>query len=399
MPQTPPSLRQGVAVGTFALVALVVALAVGGVWWVQQREEPSSPDASDSTASSSEDDDGDPTDESANEGAGDGHGDGDGDGDGQPGDGSDADPGLGEEAEQIAMQDFPDDPRLLVVSVDGLGSLWVSKSSTPTLADLLSQGAGTLNARTEVERTVTLPNHTSMVTGDRVAAVHGGHGVTWNHTSTRSVAPGTGSVFSRIAQAGGSSAVYAGKEKFEMWERAWPGTMEPFEIRDQSALVTDTITDLSEADHDLVFLHLAGPDSAGHKYGWGSTEYLAAVETADADINRVVTAIVADPELAEEVVVVVTADHGGVPGTRAHIDRSRPENYTIPFVVWGPGIATGDIYDLNPDYRDPGRGQPGYDGPQPVRNGDVANLVTDLLDLDAVPGSLIGAAQDLDVEE
>ena len=148
-----------------------------------------------------------------------------------------------------------------------------------------------------------------------------------------------------------------------------------------------------------MFLHLAGPDGAGHKYGWGSAAYVAAVKNADADIDRVVSAIVEDPELAEDVVVIVTADHGGVPGTMAHIDRTRSENYTIPFVVWGPGIARGDLYDLNPDYRDPGGGRPSYDGPQPVRNGDVANLVTDLLGLGAVPGSLFDTAQDLDVEE
>ena len=114
-------------------------------------------------------------------------------------------PGARKAAEEIAAQDFPDDPRVLVISVDGLGSLWVTESSTPTLADLLAQGAGTLNARTAVEKTVTLPNHTGMVTGDRVNAAQGGHGVTWNETSTRSVVPGTDSVFSTIDDEGGSS--------------------------------------------------------------------------------------------------------------------------------------------------------------------------------------------------
>jgi len=362
MPQTSPPTRPTGTAATVALIALVVAVAVGGLWWVRHQDEPGGADPG-------------------------------------PGDGTDADPGLGDEAEEIANQDFPDDPRVLVISVDGLGSLWVSKTSTPTLADLLGQGAGTLNARTEVEKTVTLPNHTGMVTGVRVDAAHGGHGVTWNHTSTRSVAPGTDSVFSTIDEAGGSSAVFVGKDKFEMWGRAWPGTIDELEIdEDQSALVSDAIADLRGDDRDLVFLHLAGPDAAGHEHGWGSPAYLGAVKQADADIDRVVSAIVGDPELAQETVVIVTADHGGVPGTRSHTDRRRPEDFTIPFAVWGPGIPPGDLYALNPDYRDPGQGQTGYDGPQPVRNGDVANLVTDLLGLDAVPGSQFDAAHDLDVE-
>ncbi len=288
---------------------------------------------------------------------------------------------------------------MVVISVDGLGSLWVSQATTPTLADLLEQGAGTLNARTEVEKTVTLPNHTGMVTGVRVDAARGGHGVTWNHTSTRSVVPGTESVFTTIDSAGGSSAVYVGKEKFEMWGRAWPDAIDVLDINsDQTALVTDAITDLRDDDHDLVFLHLAGPDGAGHEHGWGSTPYLAAVGNADADIHRVVSAIIADPDLAKETVVVVTADHGGTPGTTTHQDRTRSEDYTIPFVVWGPGVTPGDLYGLNPDYREPGQDRPGYGGPQPVRNGDVANVVTDLLGLQAVPGSQFDVGHDLDVD-
>jgi hypothetical protein len=65
-------------------------------------------------------------------------------------------------------------------------------------------------------------------------------------------------------------------------------------------------------------------------------------------------------------------------------------------VVWGPGVTADDLYDLNPDYADPGRKRTTYAGAQPVRNGDVANLATDLLGLTKVPGSELDAGQDLD---
>lgn len=42
------------------------------------------------------------------------------------------------------------------------------------------QGARTPNARTAVEATRTMPNHTSMLTGRRVDTDLGGHGVTFN---------------------------------------------------------------------------------------------------------------------------------------------------------------------------------------------------------------------------
>ena len=93
---------------------------------------------------------------------------------------------------------------------------------------------------------------------------------------------------------------------------------------------------------------------------------------------------------------MLTADHGGPPGEKGHDDASDVENYRIPFVVWGRGIRPADLYELNPDYADPGTGRPAYGGPQPVRNGDLANLVTELLGLGPVPGSELDAGQDLD---
>ena len=68
-------------------------------------------------------------------------------------------------------------------------------------------------------------------------------------------------------------------------------------------------------------------------------------------------------------------------------------------MVWGIGVARGtDLYALNPgDRRDPGVGRPTYAGVQPIRNGEVANLVLDLLDLPSVPGSTTNAWQGLSV--
>jgi len=57
-----------------------------------------------------------------------------------------------------------------------------------------------------------------------------------------------------------------------------------------------------------------------------------------------------------------------------------------------------DLYDLNTDYRDPRQGRPTYaKARQPIRNGTVANLVTDVLGLPAVAESQVDALQDLDV--
>ena len=73
-------------------------------------------------------------------------------------------------------------------------------------------------------------------------------------------------------------------------------------------------------------------------------------------------------------------------------------HFRIPFLAWGDGVRAGDLYDLNDDYKKPGRKRPSYAKPkQPVRNAAVGNLALDLLGLGAIPRSEVDADQDLDV--
>jgi predicted AlkP superfamily pyrophosphatase or phosphodiesterase len=289
---------------------------------------------------------------------------------------------------------------VLAISVDGLNVEALSDGGA--FARLLDEGASTLDARTEVELTVTLPNHTGMLTGRRVDADHGGHGVTWNEEIPGRTVPGpsgdgVSSVFDVVHDAGGTTALFAGKDKFATFERSWPDAIDEFEVEeDADALVDDAIEDLTTQRRRFTFLHLELPDVAGHASGWMSPAYLDAVAETDRLLGEVLDAVDATPRLSKRLVVVLTADHGGPPGEKQHDDADELANYRIPFAVWGRGIPAGDLYELNPDYDEPGSTQPSYDGPQPVRNGDLANLATELLGLGPVPGSELDAEQDLD---
>lgn len=293
------------------------------------------------------------------------------------------------------------DRSVLAISVDGLDP----DAMTGAAFDrLLAEGAGTRNARTAVELTVTLPNHASMLTGRRVDPGEGGHGVTWNVEVPGATAPGPDgsgveSVFDVVHAAGGATALYAGKDKFATFQRSWPDAIDDFEVdEDADDLVADVVDDLVDGAPRFTFLHLAFPDEAGHEHGWGSPEYVAAVADTDRLLGEVLAAVDATPRLRERLVVVLTADHGGPPGERSHSDPTDPDNHRVPFVVWGAGTAPGDLYDLDPDVADPGSRRPAYDAPRPpVRNGDLANVSLTLLGLGPVPGSELDADQQLDL--
>ena len=295
--------------------------------------------------------------------------------------------------------------RVLAISVDGLNPTAIKQlgpDEAPNFYRLIDDGASTLNARTAVEQTVTLPNHTGMVTGRRIAKAGGGHGVTWNQDRRRrTVHEAAGhrvsSVFNVVHKAGRGTALFAGKPKFALFNRSWNKAIDRFHVDERQArLVRAVRRDLVDHERAFTFLHVALPDKAGHEHGFMSDKYLAAVQRTDELLGTILATIDSQPALGENLVVLLTADHGGKGAN--HTNQRRLANYRIPFLAWGPGVPSGNLYDLNDDYENPGKGRPSYAGAQPVRNADVANLATDLLGLGAVPGSEFDAAQDLDVE-
>lgn len=297
---------------------------------------------------------------------------------------------------------------VVAISVDGLNTDALDKlgrERTPRLHDLMDSGASTLNARTEYELTVTLPNHTGMVTGRRIEAATGGHGVTWNDDRRRpaTVQAAAGqrveSVFTQVAAAGGSTALFASKTKFSLWKRSWPLAIDTTRIQLDNALLARSVRrDLRDRERAFRFVHLSLPDAVAHDYGFMSPRYLRAVQQVDRLVGVIVDAVRSDAELVGRTAIILTSDHGGL--SDSHSDARKLANYRVAFMVAGPGVPAGaDLYDLNADdYGDPGKRRTTYSRtPPPVRNGDLANLTLDLLDLPAVPGSEHNFRLDLDV--
>lgn len=310
--------------------------------------------------------------------------------------------------------------RVLAISVDGLNSRAITQLGTsraPSFHRLMREGAWTFNARTEQEMTKTLPNHTGMLTGRRIDEDKGGHGVDFNSDTGTTVHKTAGhyvaSVFDVVHDRGGHTALYSAKTKFALFSRTWnthgakdrtgknhgKAKIDRVTIDENNArLVSQLTAELKSSPRQFTFLHISLPDKAGHADGFMSKDYIEAVRQTDVLLGQVLAAIDSRPRLRKEMLVVLTSDHGG--NGANHSTASSLQNYRVPFMVWGPGVgvpAGRDLYTTNPTFRDPKTSRPSYRGKQPIRNGDVANLVTDVLDLPTVPGSSLDRPRTLNV--
>ncbi len=315
---------------------------------------------------------------------------------------------------------------LIHISVDGLRSDAVTvlgPDNAPNFYRLRTEGAYTDNARTDVGETVTLPNHTTQLTG---LGVHGerGHNYRANQLpsskTTLHANKGTyiRSVFDVAHDHGLSTCLYASKDKFVLYEQSYnesngaQDTIGEDNGRDKidaylftentTVLVSSYLKAMTSAPYNYCMLHLRDPDTAGHGYRWDITPgsaYLASIMRIDDLLGDILAAIEGDQTLNRKTAIILTSDHGGRLRTRTHRPSFNRENYTIPFYVWGPGVSAGvELYTLNSTNRsDPGSIRPAYSEKQPIRNGDSANLALDLLGLGSVPQSTINAPQDLRV--
>jgi Type I phosphodiesterase / nucleotide pyrophosphatase len=306
---------------------------------------------------------------------------------------------------------------VIAISIDGLNPRAIDelgKSRTPAFHRLIREGASTLNARTVREKTSTTPNHTSMLTGRRVDAKHGGHGYTENFDNGGTIHQAAGhyvaSVFDVVHDHGGSTAFFGAKAKFRLYKRTWNthggpdrvgrnngrAKIDRFNIdQNNTRLVAKVTADLRRRPREFTFVHLSLPDRVGHSSGFMGRQYLDAVQRTDRLVGRILNAVADRPELHRHTLVILTADHGG--RGAAHYNPRSLQNFRIPFMTWGAGIPAGrNLYGLNPTFHSPGSSRTSYRGKQPIRNGDLANLATDALDLPRVPGSEFGSRRTLD---
>jgi len=226
--------------------------------------------------------------------------------------------------------------RVLIVTFDGLRPDAIQAAEMDNLLALMQGGAYTLTAQT-IMPSVTLPAHTSMVTGTCPAR----HIVRWNeYVPENGYALGT-DIFDLAHAAGLRTVIVTGKEKLRHVTE--PASTDFFGFIDD----TDRVKDITTLENmaigqiregfGLMLMHFPDGDLAGHEYGWMSKQQLKAYNHDDKSLGLLLD-VMRDSGFYDDTLIIVTSDHGGHDTTHGY---NLPDDMTIPWIISGPRVVPG----------------------------------------------------------
>ncbi len=220
---------------------------------------------------------------------------------------------------------------VVVVSIDGLRPDVITPSMK-ALHRLYLQGSSAKTART-IDKSATLPSHASMVSGVDSPE----HGLEFNAYKPDRGPIARPTMFSVTHAAGLPTYMFVGKAKLKhLLNKPSDAELKVAGFK-CSKLVKESIPQLQKQKKGLLFMHFADPDSAGHRYGWMSNQYVEAAHAADECLEQVMSTIEQGGYM-EHTLLLVTADHGGhnrSHGTRMEVDAK------IPWFAWGGPAKKG----------------------------------------------------------
>ncbi|WP_396592650.1 alkaline phosphatase family protein [Brevundimonas sp. R86498] len=236
---------------------------------------------------------------------------------------------------------------VIIIGIDGLSPDGVRQADTPVLDDMMARGSWSLHAR-GVLPTTSGANWASILNGVGPEQ----HGVTSNDWQVGEFnfptsVTGSGGFFPSIFQL--ITDQQPDREVGSIYH--WDGFGNLYDHRfvdydvhgEDETETTDLAVAYIRAEQPaFLFVHLDDVDHVGHADGHGTPQYYEAVTRADALIGRIRQATV-DAGIADETVILVTSDHGGV--GKGHGGETLAE-LEIPWIAYGAGIKPGVELDL-----------------------------------------------------
>ncbi|SDC64986.1 alkaline phosphatase [Niabella drilacis] len=230
---------------------------------------------------------------------------------------------------------------VILIGCDGFGAYALPQAEMPQLKRLMQEGAWSLTARSVLPSSSAV-NWASLLMGAGPTV----HGYTeWNSavpeipsadTSRFGLFPSVFSLLKEQRPEAVSALIYSWQGIGPLLEKA--ATTIRVAGKDNDDFCVDTaVAIIKSVKPVLTFVHLDEPDGVGHNIGHRTPEYYKELQKVDARIGRIVKAV-EDAGIANESVILVTADHGGK--GKGHGGKSLDE-VQIPWVVYGRGVQKG----------------------------------------------------------
>jgi predicted AlkP superfamily pyrophosphatase or phosphodiesterase len=227
---------------------------------------------------------------------------------------------------------------VVLIGCDGFGGYALNEANMPNLKAMMANGSWTAKARCVLPSSSAV-NWASLLMGAGPTE----HGYTEWDSKTPEIPsvtktgydmfPGIFSVIRDQKKDAKTAIVYSWGGIAHLFERQAVNII--VDGKDKDDFCADTAAAIIRREKPLfTFLHLDEPDGTGHNIGHRTPAYYKQLELVDQRIGKIIKAV-KDAGIADETIILVTADHGGT--GKGHGGKSLDE-VQIPWIISGPGV-------------------------------------------------------------
>ncbi|ATL45309.1 alkaline phosphatase [Elizabethkingia sp. HX WHF] len=227
---------------------------------------------------------------------------------------------------------------VVLIGCDGFGAYALPEADMPNLKNLMKEGSWSLKARSVLPSSSAV-NWASMIMGAGPTL----HGYTeWNSAvpeipssdlTKDGMFPSIFSILKEQKPSAKTAVIYSWQGIDPLVQKGTTDIRIP--AKDNDDFCTESAVEVIKTKKPtLTFVHLDQPDGVGHNIGHHTPAYYEELKKVDARIGKIVQAV-KDAGIANETVIIVTADHGGK--DKGHGGKSLDE-VLIPWVAYGKGV-------------------------------------------------------------